>query len=216
MKKFLRTMLLMACLIVPWATNAQETVTIGTGTNQYYYYPVNMYFNYSLTQQIYTAEEIGMPGTITSISFDYGTTGAFTMNNVQVYMKNVTKETFSSTTDMEPVSSSDLVWTGTLSATGAGWVTINLDTPFNYDGTSNLLVCCFDPTNGFAGSAYKFNTTSTGSDYRAITYCSDSYTPSLTDITTFSGTKTRHQYRCNIQLEISTGDYQRELDYQLV
>ena len=99
-----------------------DEVTIGEGTATQYTIPVNMYYNYSLTEQIYTAEEIGTAGSITSVSFyyDYGT--AFTMSDVTLYMKNVSKEAFATTTDMEPLAATDIVWTGTFAATEAGWV----------------------------------------------------------------------------------------------
>lgn len=155
-------MLLLAALMLPWATRVQDTVTIGDTANtaNYYYLPINTYFNYSLTQQLFTPEEIGGAGTINSISFYYDYTAAFSASGVQMYMKNVTKTVFASNTDMEPISANDLVWTGTLMADSAGWITINLDTPFQYDGNSNLLVCCYDPTSGYPGSSYKFRTSS--------------------------------------------------------
>lgn len=47
-----------------------------------------------MTQQIFTAEEIGMAGTINSIAFDYAYTNEFSMENVQIYMMNVDMENF--------------------------------------------------------------------------------------------------------------------------
>jgi len=181
-----------------------QNVTIGEGTDLYYYYPVNMYFNYSLTEQVYTADEIGTgAGTINTISFYYDYTSSFSMNNVTLYMKNVTRDAFASNTDMEPLTLSDIVWNGTLSATEAGWITITLDTPFAYDGT-NLLVGAFDGTSGYPGSSYKFRTTPcTG--YKGVNWYSDSYTPDPYNTAGgFSGSKSYTQYRNNIQLEITT------------
>lgn len=165
-------------------------------------FPICMYYNYSLTQQIYTADEIGTVGTISSISFDYVNTADFSCEGVQVYMKNVAKEEFDSNTDIVAISSSDLVWEGTFQADGAGWVTINLDTPFAYDGTSNLLVCFYDPTDGYPGSAFKFRTT-TSPSYLGIAYFSDSYVPDLSDLSTYGGSKYRYSYRANIKLDIT-------------
>ena len=203
MKRKTLLFLLLFALMAPWAVQAQETVEIGdaTSTTTQYTVPVNMYYHYSLTQQIFTAEEIEMAGTITSIAFDYTYTGSFTMNNVQMYMMNVDKDVFESNADMVQISDSDKVWEGTFTASGTGWVTVDLDTPFVYDGTSNLLVCFYDPTNGYPGSSYKFRTTAT-TGYTAIAYYSDSYTPSLTDVSTFSGSKSYYKYRNNIQLSI--------------
>ena len=206
MKKHLSILLLLAALLVPWASWSQTTVTIGssTSTTTQYTLPVNMFYNYSLTQQIYTADEIGTPGTITSIAFEYTNTSSFSMSGVKLYMKNVSKNEFTSTTDMVQVSNSDLVWTGTLSATAAGWVTITLTTPFEYDGVSNLLVCFYDATSGYPGSAFKWRTTATTA-YLGLAYYSDSSVPSVTDVSTTSASKSRYQYRANVQIGITAG-----------
>lgn len=182
-----------------------DDVEIGNGTTTYYYYPVNMYFNYSLTQQLYTPDEIGTAGTINAISFYYDYSSSFSMSGVKLYMKNVDRTSFSSNTDMEPVSASDLVWSGTFRASSSGWITINLTTPFEYDGSSNLLVCMYDPTSGYPGSSYKFRTHTTNY-YSGIHWYSDSYCPELST-TSFSGSKSYTQYRNNIKLCItpSTG-----------
>ncbi|MCR5822777.1 MAG: fibronectin type III domain-containing protein, partial [Bacteroidales bacterium] len=203
MRRYLLRMLLLAALIVPWTTQA-ENVVIGdtTSTTTYYYLPVSMYFNYSMTQQIYTAQELGdMGGVINSISFKYAYSSSFSMTGVQLYMKNVTRTNFSSTTDYEAVTSADLVWTGTFAATGAGWVTITLPEPFVYDGTSNLLVCMYDPTSGYPGSSYKF-TTSTTTGNMALDYYSDSYSPDLANLGSYSGSKYVRTYRNVVKIDL--------------
>ena len=195
--------LMLVCFAFFGVARADE-VMIGDAesTTTQYTLPVNTYYNYSLTQQIFTADEIGMAGTISSIAFDYAYTNSFTMNNVQVYMMNVDKASFETTTDMVQISASDLVWEGSFTASGAGWVTLDLDAPFVYDGTSNLLVCFYDPTSGYPGSSFKFRTTAT-TDYLALAYYSDGSSPSLTDVNNWSGSKLRYQYRNNITLNIT-------------
>ena len=101
-KKITILMLLMA-LFVPWAANAQQTVTIGDGTSQQPTLPVHMVYSYSLSQQIFTADEIGIAGDITSIAFNYAYTDSFTMEDIQVYMMQVDKSIFASNTDMVPL-----------------------------------------------------------------------------------------------------------------
>lgn len=129
-------MLLMMAFLVPMSVMGQETVTIGTGTTANNQNPFGTYYNYSFTEQLYTAAEIGMAGTISSISFNYASNTAKDYP-LDVYMKTVTNENLSSAI---PIANSDLVFNGTLSVTGSGWVTINLDTPYEYDGTGNLLI----------------------------------------------------------------------------
>ena len=172
-------------------------------TTTQYALPVNMYYKSSLTQQIYTAKEIGVAGTITSISFGYTYTEAFSLDNIQVYMMNVDKEKFDSNTDMVAISNDDKVWEGTFTANGKGWVTIGLDTPFEYDGSSNLLICFYDHTiDNYLGNNYNFRTTATDEN-TSITYYSDSFVPDLNNLASYSGSKSSNKYHNNIRLEIT-------------
>ena len=182
---------------------AQSTeVTIGDGTSTGYYLPVNMFYHYSLTQQIYTADEIGMAGTISAISFDYSYSSSFSMSGIKVYMMNTSKSSFASNTDMVAISGATLVYEGVFSATGSGWATITLDTPFEYNGEDNLLICVYDPTSGYPGYSYTFKYTTT-TENTSIAYYSDSYTPSLDNVSSYSGSTARYQYHSNIKLDIT-------------
>jgi hypothetical protein len=200
-------MLLMA-LFVPWTANAQQTVTIGDGTSSYPTLPVHMVYAYSLTQQIYTADEIGMAGDITSIAFHYATTGSFTMEDIQVYMMQVDKSVFTSNTDMVPLTDATKVFEGTLSANGAGWVTLQLSTPFQFDGESNLLVCCYDPNSSKPGSNYKFYTTTTGG-YTSIIYFDNNRIPDMDNVSSPSGSKAYYRYHNDIRLVIAPSSCQK-------
>ena len=170
--------------------------------------PLAMYYKSTLAQQIYTAEEIGASGVINSLSFEYLYTSSFSLDGIQVYMKTVgDKATFNSTNDMVSVSSSDKVWEGTFSATGAGWVKINLNTPFQYNGTENLLVCFYDPVaDSYLGSSYKFRTTNTTGN-TSINYYDDSKVPDLNNLSDYSGNKNTYSYRNNIRLGIVASDF---------
>ena len=181
----------------------EGTVTIGSATGTTYYFPIDNFFNYSCTEQIFLPSEIGGAGTIRSISMQYAYSDGFTASNVTMYMKNVSRSSFSSTTDYEPLSASDIVWNGTLSTTGTGWITITLDQPFSYDGTHNLLVAFYDPTNGYPGTSYVFNqTTSPNSANMASRYYSDSDIPNPYDLGSYSGSKVLYTYRMDTKFEI--------------
>ena len=185
----------------------RDIVEIGDGTGTTYYFPIDNYFNYSCTEQIYTADEIGTAGTINSISFYYNYGTAYTSNNVTMYMKNVNRSVFASSTDYEPLAAEDIVWTGSIAPTAAGWYTFNLDTPFQYDGTSNLLVAFYDGTSGYPGTSYTWRqTTSPGSANMALRYYSDSYNPDPYNLGDFGGSKVMYTYRSNIQLDITPSD----------
>ena len=151
-KHLLLTLLL--AILAPWAAQAQETVEIGTdgGTTNNSYLPGYNYYKYSLTQQIYTADEIGMAGTINSIAFK--NTGTEKTRTYNVYMLHTDKETFSNGDDWVAMSESNLVFEGQLTFTVNEWTTIELTSPFAYDGTSNLLVGVSDVTGSYSSSPH--------------------------------------------------------------
>ena len=183
-----------------------EEITIGddASTSSQYYLPVNMYYKNSMTQQIFTADEIGTAGTIKSISFNCkGVGSSSNAKTVKVYMKHTDKETFSSNTDVVRMDATDMVIASfTLLPTATGWVKMTLDTPFEYDGQSNLLICCYDHSNQYPGTAYTFQTTAT-TGYTSIAYYSDSnYDYNPTGTLTTDGTEAYYQYRNNLKMEI--------------
>ena len=189
-----------------------SVVTIGDGTNPTYMCPITMGYNYSLTQQIYTPEEIGMEGTINSISFYYDYTEPFALDNIRLFLKSVSRSAFGTATDREILTSDDLVWTGTFSATAAGWVTIDLDYPFNYDGASNLLVCVCDNTSGKLINSYVFRRTAC-SEYKSYCYFGDNTSPDPYSTTSYSGST--YQYHNNIQVGILPPAYPRPMNLQV-
>ena len=155
MKKVLRFLTLAAMLCIPWVTQAQADVEIfgagGTANNQYL--PGYNYYNYSYTQQIYTATEIGMAGTINSVSFK--NTGTEKTRTYKVYMALTTKSSFTDGNDWVAMSDGDKVFEGSVTFTAAGdWTVITLDDPFAYDGTSNLIISCADVTGSYSNSPH--------------------------------------------------------------
>lgn len=187
---------MLAALLLPFASQAQETVTIGDGTSTTYVTPFNSLWGYSFVEQIYLASEIGTDGNITTVRFQQ-TTSTSQTNNITLYMKNVTRSTFSSTSDYEPVSASDIVYTGSVTF-ASGWVEIQLDQPFEYDGSSNLLVAMHEYTPGYSSLYFNY----TEATDRVVTFHSDSYNPDPYNLGSYSGYKNTSANRANIQLDI--------------
>ncbi len=138
-------------------------VEIGDGGEEFnIYLPSYNYYKYSLTQQIYTATEIGMAGTINSIAFK--NTGAEKTRTYSVYMLHTDKETFESGYDWVSMSNADLVFSGDVTFAVDSWTEINLEAPFDYDGISNLIVGVADNTGDFSSpplmACLVFNATS--------------------------------------------------------
>ncbi len=178
-----------------------DVVEIGTGTSTTYQFPVNSLYNYSFTEMIYSAEEIGTAGTINSVAFHFN--GANVLERtVVMYMKNVDRSAFASTTDYEDVTSADVVFTGTLASEALdGWVTLELDTPFDYDGFSNLMIALDDNTGSWS-SRYFYYTTATNA---GLCYYSDTYNPEPSSLGGYSGSKVLSSNRPNVQLDITAG-----------
>jgi len=200
---------LMMTLVLAFVGIARaDVVEIGSleGAGNNTYLPMNSLYNYSYTQQIYTAEEIGMSGTINSLTvWMYGNANLYEMP-FNIYMQEVDKTAFSGTTDWVTVTPSDMVYTGSVTVhnTDAEAYTFILDTPFEYSGSGNLLVCFNNTTgqwtNGLTGKVFG----TTGDPVRSIYARRD--TPGAYDPydPTFSATSTTYQ-RNVITLDITPG-----------
>ena len=129
-----------------------DTLTIGelsqTGNDSYL--PMNSLYNYSYSQQIYTAAEIGASCTVTSVTlWLYGNENLYEMP-FDIYMLETDKNSFDSAIDWIPVTEADKVYSGSVTVhnTDAEAFTFTLDTPFAYSGNGNL-VLCVDNNTGF-------------------------------------------------------------------
>jgi hypothetical protein len=191
--------LMMTLLLAFIGVAKADVVTIGNGTGTTYYCPFNSLWGYSFVEQVYTADEIGTAGTITAISFNMQSTSAQS-NMVDVFMKNVSRSNFSGSTDWETVTASDMVFSGTVTF-NPGWTTITLDTPFQFDGTSNLMIGMHEYTSGYS-TRYFYYTSVTGG---MISGHSDSANPDPYNMGSYTGTTYTQNYRANIQIEITPG-----------
>ncbi|MBQ2906956.1 MAG: T9SS type A sorting domain-containing protein [Bacteroidales bacterium] len=165
--------------------NAQVPVSIGSGDTDCTVLPVEENFKFSISQQIYTAEEMNAtPGTIVSVAFKMAN-NSLVERNFRVYMINTEKESFTHTMDWVNLSQDDMVFDGSVSYPGSEgeWLIINLQTPFEYTG-GNILLCVYDMTGTFVdyGDDARFYTYSTGSTPRSLNKASLQYTYDITDM----------------------------------
>lgn len=116
--------------------NAQY-VQIGTGT-QSTSYPTYSVYNYGWYSVIYTQSEIGDAKTITKIAFDC-INGPKTNNNQKIYLKHTSSDIFGNANYEDPENNGyTLVYDGNINFDGMTEIT--LSTPFDYNGTDNLIV----------------------------------------------------------------------------
>ena len=142
-------------------------VQIGEGTDSYVQTsPVNEFYSYSISQTVYTAEEIGVgAGVIKSISYNQYS-GNNNTRNLSVFMKNV-GEDVNLTSAWETLTEDLLVYDTTFTFGTSGWTEIKLQKDFVYEG-GNLLVCVLDKTGNYAYNYDMFYTYLTGSTIRSI------------------------------------------------
>ncbi len=117
-----------------------ETVSIGTGTATDYNVPLQTYFNYGWSSQLYLASEIRGAGYLNSLSFYTVNSGSsYTLENQKVYVRHTQESSFAD--KYYPTTTGfTLVYSGPVTITSSGWLTIPFSSAFNYNGTSNLEV----------------------------------------------------------------------------
>lgn len=165
-----KTLLISAIMILMAVVgiNAAD-ITIGTGTSASYLYGIDHAYKNSVVEAIYSAAELGAQREITAIALERnGGTGTGTIGNVKVYLKNssVSELAASGTYDLTGYT---MVYNDSLVTNSTtGWLTLNLITSFNYNGTDNLHVLIVKETadKWTTTTAPKFNYTSTSPVYR--------------------------------------------------
>lgn len=174
------TLMLLASI---FSAHAQTTVTIGAGTINNPAVPINAFYGYTYSQTVYPASAIngagGFPSEITKIRY-MRNTGNMGSSDAgwTVYMGNSSRTSFTSTTDWEPVANLTQVFSGTVTFADNGlWTEITLNTPFPWNGTSNLVIAVDENTPGYNGaSGVGFRSTAGGAN-STISYYSDGTNP---------------------------------------
>lgn len=200
----MKKLLLLTLLVISFVSHSQ-TITIGEGTEITSQVPIDLFYKYAFTEQIYLAEEIEFTGYIKAIKFRiaYSYNSDFTAD-INVYMKNVTRSIFEDGVDFEPLAEENLVFSGqwTIPANVDDWMTIELDTPFYYNGTDNLMVAIDKNSENWAIRNFKYSVAS----FKTLTYNSDTDNPNPYDLGAFTGEKKTINYRSNTKLVFGPND----------
>jgi hypothetical protein len=168
-KKSLLMMLLLT-LLVPWAANAQETLTVHDGTATNSYVPIYGYYAdaYLKCEMVYPAAELEdmADGTITSLTF-YATTPAAEAwtGTWQVSVTEIDTTAISAFAGPGTV-----VYEGALDGTQSTMV-IPFSTPYTYNG-GNLLVCVYETAKGNYKSVTWAGETVEGASVQGYSYTS--------------------------------------------
>lgn len=142
-----------------------DCAQIGEGTITNPIFPMGWYSSndakYTYTQQIFTAQELseqGVTGDIFSIAFQYGGT-AQTKSPVTVWLGHTSQQSMDY--NWIPSTQMQQVFNGTVQLEN-GWVSVIFDTPFAWDGTSNLVVAFLNNSGSENGTyvSYMHSTSS--------------------------------------------------------
>lgn len=165
--------MLMAAMLLPFASQAQNTLTVADGTTTNSYVPVyGLYVDdFVRCQTIYPASEIASSalaydmtgGTITGLTYYLSTPAAASWGAASfvVKMMEVTSTTLSSFVDM---TNATTVYTGSLDATQST-MEITFSTPYVYQG-GNLLIEIYNTLEGTYKSASFYGVNATGASWQ--------------------------------------------------
>ena len=127
--------------------------TIGDGTATNSYLPSYSTYNYSYTQQLFLASEIGSPRSIESVTFEK--VAGNVNRTLKIYLMHTSATSGGEWID---ATSAQLVF-DTAQTLQNGLNTFNFSTPFEYNGTDNLLLVVVDMTGSWSsGNTWRTHT----------------------------------------------------------
>ncbi|HQQ21076.1 MAG TPA: hypothetical protein PK471_04130, partial [Bacteroidales bacterium] len=137
-----------------------QVVTIGSGNSTNTSIPSVLSQNYSYSQQIYTATEVGDAAPICGISL-WKTSTETIYRYVTIYLGHTQQTQFTSNTNWIPTGELTLVFSGIVKFLPNAWSYIGFDTPFQYDGADGNLVVAFDDNTQIKEATQTFKVFST-------------------------------------------------------
>lgn len=160
-RKICTTLLLAASIVGPRVQAEQIYVTIGEGTTKSNAAPYTNEYPIGSCLMIYDRHEISAIGSIQSIAFYVASrSGYHTPDRLQIYIGNSPTSEFSNIYDARDASNMALVYDGSPAlGKNTGWEEIILDTPYEYDGKSNLVIAIGRQSQGRYYNIY-YNSTS--------------------------------------------------------
>ena len=196
---------------------AQNNYVVVNGSDSTIHFPVETFYNYSFTEMIYPYNLMPGPGgtdlSISSIAFYFLGVNSHnqpaTVNrDITVYLKNVTKQEFDNNADYIGVSTEDQYFTGTLSASDAGWVTITLDRPFAYSNRvgNHLLIAIHDESDFYSERLFACTNEDDYDMNSCLRFCADTENPDVSSLGTFDGNNYTAKTLPNLKVTFTTID----------
>ena len=169
---------------------------VGSGDGTSRFLPFSNWYHYGLTQQIYTAKELGnKAGSIMALDF-FRTDDNECNNTIEIYLVKTDKTMFANRTDWISVTEEDKVYDGKMQFESNQWTTIELTKPFDYDGVSNLALIVYDKNvSEDSYGDYRAFRTFKGNDNQTLFFRSDREDPTIRPTVTGTLTTGKNQLR---------------------
>lgn len=158
-------------------------LSLGTATttslpilgNYGYSYSQMLYFKSDMNEQVQGANSL-----ITKVRFYYNAGSVSQSKDWVIYMGHTTINSFTSATSWVPLTNLVKVFSGDISVLTpeqGGWFEIELQTPFPYNGISNLVLAVDENTPGFYNLSFRQHSGTSAN--RSILYRNDTNNPTL-------------------------------------
>lgn len=192
-------------LVCSFEPTTKLLVGSGDGTSSSSsFLPFSNWFHYGLTQQIYTAKELGnKAGSIMALDF-FRTDDNPCNNTIEIYLVKTDKTAFTNSSDWISVTEEDKVYDGKVQFESNQWTTIELTKPFDYDGVSNLALIVYD--KNVKGDSYGGGRTFRffkGNDNQTLYFRSDSDDPTIRPTSTGNLRKEKNELRIRMADKIT-------------
>lgn len=177
---------------------------IGSGNNTSSSLPFSNWYYYGLTQQIYTAKELGnKAGSIMALDF-FRTDNNSCNNTIEIYLVKTDKTMFTTSSDWISVTEEDKVYDGKMQFESNQWTTIELTKPFDYDGVSNLALIVYDKkvSGDSYGGGRNFRTFK-GNDNQTLYFRKDDVDPTIKPTVTGGLSNAKNQLRIRMADKIT-------------
>ena len=177
---------------------------IGSGDGTSRFLPFSNWYHYGLTQQIYTAKELGnKAGSIMALDF-FRTDDNECNNTIEIYLVKTDKTAFTNSSDWISVTEEDKVYDGKMQFESNQWTTIELTKPFDYDGVSNLALIVYDKNvKEDSYGDYRAFRTFKGNDDQTLFFRSDREDPTIRPTSTGNRSKEKNQLRIRMADKIT-------------
>lgn len=142
---------------------------IGSGSAQVNF-PLGTYYPKQRSQIIYPANSLGFTGRIRALSFNVATIPSSPMTNWTIRVKHTPLTAYTYLNSNWETNGWTVVCNTNLSVNTTGWLTFQFASPFDYDGTNNLMIDFTYNNNSFYGSVFSSCFGTYQSQYRTLQY----------------------------------------------